>query len=327
MLESPAPPAMPRFSKARLTGDNSTLLARVALLVVLCCGLGLASDSFATVANLFNVLRQASLIYLLAAGLTMVIVAGGIDLSVAANLTLSACLAAGVIKGTGSVSLGIATALGCGMAAGLVNGLAIAQLRLPPFLATYGSLWVLQGMAFRYMGGNEIFGFPPGFRALGTGFWAGVPIPVLMMAGVAAVLVFLMRKTVFGQQLYAIGANPDAARLSGVPVGLRGVSVYVLSGLMAGIAALVYLARVNSADAGLGESLLLPTLAAVLIGGTSLFGGSGGVIGTLLGALVLAITLNAMNLFNVPATWQPLVIGVVLILAVLIDVVGKKSKT
>ena len=153
-----------------------------------------------------------------------------------------------------------------------------------------------------------------------------MPIPVLLMAATAVVRVFVMRKTVFGQHLYAMGANVEAARLSGVPVGLRRVTVYILSGFMAGVAALVYLARVNSADAGLGESLLLPTLAAVLIGGTSLFGGSGGVIGTLLGALVLAITINAMNLFNVPATWQPLVIGVVLILAVLIDVVGKKPR-
>jgi ribose transport system permease protein len=226
------------------------------------------------------------------------------------------------MKGTGSVALGVATALGCGMLAGLLNGLAVTRLKLPPFLATYGSLWILQGLAFRYMGGNEIFGFPPAFRALGTGFWWGVPVPVYLMALIALLLVVLMRKTVFGHHLYAIGANFEAARLSGVPVQRCRLAVYALSGAMAGVAALVYLARVNSADAGLGEALLLPTIAAVLIGGTSLFGGSGGVLGTLTGAVILAIAINAMNLFNVKATWQPLVIGCVVILAVLLDLIG-----
>jgi len=307
---------------AWLTGDAGALAYRLIFILVLCVILGLTHESFASSANLLNLLRQASLVFLLASGLTLVIIAGGIDLSVAANLTLSACLAAGVMKGTGSVTLGVLTALGCGGFAGLLNGLAVTRLKLPPFLATYGSLWILQGLAFRYMGGQEIFGFPAAFRALGTGFWWGVPVPVYLMALIAFLLAVLMRKTVFGHHLYAIGANPEAARLSGVPVLSRRLAVYALSGAMAGVAALVYLARVNSADAGLGEALLLPTIAAVLIGGTSLFGGSGGVLGTLAGAVILAITINAMNLFNVKATWQPLVIGCVVILAVLVDLIG-----
>jgi ribose transport system permease protein len=321
-LDASIPMRAAPSARAWLSGEGGALAYRVLFILALCLLLGLASDSFATTSNLLNLLRQTSLVFLLASGLTLVIIAGGIDLSVAANLTLSACLAAGVMKGTGSVTLGVLTALGCGTLAGLANGLAVTRLKLPPFLATYGSLWILQGLAFRYMGGHEIFGFPPAFRALGTGFWLGVPVPVYLMALVTIVLALVMRKTVFGHHLYAIGANYEAARLSGVPAQRRRIAVYALSGAMAGLAALVYLARVNSADAGLGESLLLPTIAAVLIGGTSLFGGSGGVIGTFTGALILAITINAMNLFNVKATWQPLVIGCVVILAVLVDLIG-----
>ncbi len=149
--------------------------------------LALASDAFLSTANVLNVLRQASLIFLLAAGLTLVIVCGGFDLSVAANLTLSACLAAGVIKSGLPPWLGVVTALACGTAAGALNGLAVTLLRLPPFLATYAMLWILQGLAFHYMGGQEIFGFPPAFRALGTGFLFGVPVPVYLMAAVLVV--------------------------------------------------------------------------------------------------------------------------------------------
>jgi len=303
--------------------DSAALTLRVALIALIALSLALSSDAFLSTANVLNMLRQASLIFLLATGLTFVILCGGFDLSVAANLTLSACLAAGVIKSGASPWLGVATALACSTFAGVLNGLAITLLRLPAFLATYAMLWILQGLAFHYMGGQEIYGFPPAFRALGTGFLLGVPVPVYLMAAMLVAGTLFMRNTNVGQEIYAIGANPEAARLSGIPVRRRQLLVYALSGLMSGLAAVVYLARVNAADSGMGEPLLLPVIAAVLIGGTSLFGGVGSLLGTVLGAIILALVINGMNLLDIKAQWQPLVMGVVLLAAVLVDLVGR----
>ncbi|HEY9278978.1 MAG TPA: ABC transporter permease [Eoetvoesiella sp.] len=310
----------------RFAAESMALVYRFALILLIAIVLATLTEGFSAASNILNVLRQASLIFLLAAGLTLVILAGGFDLSVAANLTLSACLAAGVMKSGGSPLLGASVALLSSTCVGLLNGLAVTLLRLPPFLATYGMLWILQGLAFYYMGGNEIYGFPPAFRALGTGFFLGVPIPVYLMGGVLVLCTVLTHGLNYGRELYAIGANPVAARLSGIPVMKRQLTVYILSGLTAGIAALVYLARVNAADSGIGEPMLLPAIAAVLIGGTSLFGGVGSVFRTVLGSIILAMVINGMNLLNVPSTWQPLVVGVVLLAAVLLDLIGGRRE-
>jgi len=306
----------------RIGSENLALAFRIALITAIGIALALSTDAFLSTANLLNVLRQASLMFLLASGLTLVIVAGGFDLSIAANLTLSACLAAASIK-AGSPWLGAAIAIGSSVVVGVVNGLAVTALRLPAFLATYAMLWILQGLAFHYMGGLEIYGFPAAFRALGTGFLLGIPVPVYLMGIVLVAATLFTKATNFGQELYAIGANRDAARLSGIPVARRLRLVYALSGLMSGIAALVFLARVNAADSGMGEPLLLPVIAAVLIGGTSLFGGVGSVLGTAFGSIILALVINGMNLLDVKAQWQPLVVGVVLLAAVLADLIGR----
>ena len=306
----------------RFAAESMALVYRFALILLIALALATLTEGFSATNNILNVLRQASLIFLLAAGLTLVILSGGFDLSVAANLTLSACLAAGVMKSGGSPLLGASVAIACGASVGLLNGLAVTLLRLPPFLATYGMLWILQGLAFHYMGGNEIYGFLPEFRALGTGFFLGVPIPVYLMVAVLIACTVLTHGLNYGRELYAIGANPVAARLSGIPVLKRQIMVYIISGLTAGVAALVYLARVNAADSGIGEPLLLPAIAAVLIGGTSLFGGVGSLFRTVLGAIILAMVINGMNLLNVHSTWQPLVVGVVLLAAVLLDLIG-----
>ena len=242
-------------------GERAVLALRVFLIVAMSAALALSTDAFLATANVLNVLRQASLMFLLAAGLTLVILCGGFDLSVAANLTLSACLAASVVKSGASPWLGIAAALAAGTLAGVLNGLAITLLRLPAFLATYAMLWILQGIAFHYMGGQEIYGFPQAFRALGTGFVLGIPVPVYLMAAVLVAGTLFLRRTNFGQEIYAIGANPEAARLSGIPVRRRQRIVYALCGLLSGLAAAVYLARVNAADSGMGEPLLLPVIA------------------------------------------------------------------
>ena len=200
----------------------------------------------------------------------------------------------------------------------------VTLLRLPPFIATYGMLWTLNGFTYWFMGGDTIHGFSPGFRALGSGYWLGVPIPIYLMLAFLLAGAIFTRYTTPGHDVYAIGANREAARLSGVPVRSRINLVYVLSGAMAGLAAVVYLARLNSAEADIGEPLTLPAIAAVLIGGTSLFGGTGSLLGTLVGALTLTLVVNGMNLLAVDASWQPLVTGMIVLLAVWIDVVTRQ---
>jgi ribose transport system permease protein len=291
--------------------------------VLLGVTLAISTDAFLNAENLLNVLRQASLLFLIASGLTLVILGAGLDLSIGANLGLSACLAAAAIKTTGSILVGVAAGLSCGIAIGLLNGILITKLRLPPFIATYGMLWMVYGINYWYMKGDTIYNFPAGFRALGSGYLLGVPVPVYLMGAALLAGVILTRYTTFGHEIYAIGANSEAARLSGIPLGRRVVVLYTLSGAMAGLAGVVYLARLNSAEAGIGDPLLLPAIAAVLIGGTSLFGGVGGLSGTLIGAMILTLVLNGMNLLAINANWQPLITGVIVLLAAVIDSVSR----
>ncbi|HXE48225.1 MAG TPA: ABC transporter permease, partial [Ramlibacter sp.] len=215
--------------------------------------------------------------------------------------------------------------LGAGLLVGLANGLLVTLLRIPPFIATYGMLWILHGVTYWFMKGETIHGFPPAFRAVGSGYWLGVPIPVYVMGLFLAAGILFAQRTTWGQEIYAIGGNPEAARLSGVPVKRRLVLVYVLSGAMAGLASLIFLARLNSAEGDIGETLTLPAIAAVLIGGTSLFGGVGSMLGTLVGALILTLVLNFMNLLTINANWQPLVTGVIVVLAVFLDQLTRKG--
>ena len=307
-----------------ISADAAALAARLAAVAALSVALALMSPVFLTTPNLLNVLRQASLTFLIASGATLVIMTAGIDLSIGANVGLSACLAAAVMKATGSIALGVAGGLTCGLIIGTLNGLMVTLLRLPPFIATYGMLWVLNGATYWYMAGQTIYGFPAGFRAFGSGYLLGIPVPVYLMTLFLAAGGLFTRRTVYGYEIYAIGANLEAARLSGVPVRRRLNLVYMLSGAMAGLAAIVYLARLNSAEADIGEPLMLPAIAAVLIGGTSLFGGVGSLSGTLVGALLLTIVLNGMNILAVNGNWQPLVTGVIVLLAAAVDIAARR---
>jgi len=311
---------------AQLSPEQRALVLRLAVLCLLGLALSLASNAFLTPGNLLNVLRQASLMFLLASGLTLVILCGGLDLSIGANVALSACLAGTVIQGTGSVMLGCAVGAGCGLGVGLLNGLMVTALRIPPFIATYGMLWILHGVTYWFMNGETIHGFPPGFRALGSGYFGGVPLPVYLMLSVLLAGTVLTQYTTWGQEVYATGANTESAELSGVPVFTRRLAVYAASGLMGGLASLVFLARLNSAEGDMGESLTLQAIAAVLIGGTSLFGGTGTLLGTLIGGLILTVVLNGMNLLGVSANWQPLITGVIVILSVLSDALARKRR-
>jgi len=301
-----------------------TVAYRLVAVALIAAGLALTTESFFTLPNILNILRQASLTFLIASGLTLTILTAGLDLSVGANVGLSACVAATVMKSSGSIALGAATGLAFGAVVGMLNGLMVTVLKLPPFIATYGMLWTLNWLTYWFMAGETIHGFSPAFRTLGSGYWLGIPVPIYVMAAFLAAGSILTRYTTFGHEVYAIGANREAARLSGIPVRARLNLVYTLSGAMAGLAAIVYVARLNSAEADIGEALTLPAIAAVLIGGTSLFGGVGSLTGTLVGALTLTLVVNGMNLRAVDANWQPLVTGVIVLLAVWIDVVTRQ---
>jgi ribose transport system permease protein len=301
------------------SGDVMQALYRVLALLLLGAALTAMSDVFLTTGNILNVLRQTALLFLMASGVTLVILTAGLDLSIGANVALSGCLAASAIKLTGSPWLGAGVGIGCGAMVGLANGVLVTALRIPSFVATYGMMWILTGVTYYYMAGETIHGFPPGFRQLGSGYLFGIPVPVYVMFLFLTIGVFFAQRTIWGQQIYAIGANPVAARLSGVSVERRLILVYVVSGAMAGLASLIVLARINSAQGDIGEELTLPAIAAVLVGGTSLFGGSGTVGGTLIGALLLTVVLNGMNLLQINSSWQPLATGIIILVAVWID--------
>jgi ribose transport system permease protein len=304
-----------------MTDRAFVIISRLAALIILVVVLSLISPHFLSLNNLTNVFRQAAVQFVMAAGLTLVVLAGGIDLSVGAVLGLSACLAASLING-GDVALGVFVALSVGLGCGLVNGALVTLVRIPSFMATYGMLWIAQGLAVMYMKGDTVYGLTPGFRSISTGFFLGIPLPVWIGLALMLLLHGLLHTTVLGRSIYAIGGNPAAARLSGMPVRFRLIAVYGLSGLLSGFAALIVIARINSADSSLGEELLLPAIAAVCLGGTSLFGGVGGIVGTAVGSLILAIILNGLNLLGVQTYWQAAVTGGIILLSVLADQIG-----
>jgi ribose transport system permease protein len=304
------------------------VVSRLVALSGLIVALSILSPHFLTWNNLINVLRHAAPLFIMSAGLTLVVLTAGIDLSVGAVLGLAACLAASLITG-GHPGLGIAAALGAGIACGLVNGVLVAYAHIPSFIATYGMLWIANGLAYVFMQGEVIYGLPAAFRTIGTGMFGPIPVPIFVMLATLFVLHIVMHRTPFGRGVYAIGGNPLAARLSGMPVQRRLVAVYTLSGAMASFAGLMVIARTNAADVSLGEEQLLPAIAAVCLGGTSLFGGVGGIAGTAVGAIILALLLNGMNLLGVPTFWQAGALGLIIILSVLADqlVGGKINKT
>ena len=299
--------------------------SRLTALALLIGVLAALSPHFLTWPNGMNVLRQAALQFFMSAGLTLVVLTGGIDLSVGAVLGLAACVGASFLSG-GDIVSGVMAALVVGLACGAVNGLVISYGRVPSFIGTYGMLWIAHGLGYVFMKGEVIYGFPSAFRTIGTGFTGPFSTAVVLAGALLLVLHVLLHRTKLGRSFYAIGGNANAARLSGMPVKRRVFYAYVLSGLLAGFASLVVIARTNAADAGLGEELLLPAIAAVCLGGTSLLGGVGGIAGTAIGSLILALVVNGMNLLSVNTHWQAFVMGAIIITAVLADeLVGRRT--
>lgn len=301
--------------------------------------LSIASPHFLSVNNAVNVARQTSITAILAVGQTMVILTSGIDLSVGAVAAISASVAAvlmtqrfeilGMAIGPVNVWLGMLIAVIVGVGAGWVNGFVITRGRIPDFIATLGTLGVMRGIALLVTGGlpvpshltaTELKGYlPEEVIWLGAGDIYGFPVAGIIAVAMVVVGWFILRYTAFGRAVYAVGGNREAARVSGINVNRTKIIAYVLCGLMAAIAGIVLAGRLNSANALMADDENLRSIAAVVIGGTNLFGGEGGVIGSLIGALIMGVLGNGMNLLNLSAFWQRVIQGLVMISVVVFD--------
>lgn len=302
-------------------------LLALALLVL---AMSFASEQFLTVENGLNVLRQISINLCLSIGMTMIIVAGGIDLSVGSVLALAGAVSAGLLKNQialpytniaiqFTVSGAIIAGVVVGMAAGWLNGFVITRFRLPPFVATLGTLSIARGLTQLWTGNFPITNLGDHFRFMGTGYLLGIPMPVWISAALVAVFWVVMRRTPFGRHLYAIGGNERAALLSGLNVPRTKLAVYTLGGGLAGVAGLMLAARLDAADPKAGVGYELDSIAAVVIGGTSLAGGRGSVLGTVLGCLIIGVLNNGLVLLGVSPDWQLVIKGAVIIAAVAVD--------
>ncbi len=299
--------------------------SRLIVLALLCLAMALLSPVFFTPTNLLNILTVASVLIILAIGQTTVILTAGIDLSIGAVVSICGVMTAMLMRAGAPFPIAILGAVALGSLCGLLNGLMVAVVRLPAFVATYGMMWVASGFALVLLNGIVLSAFEPNFRFLGTGNLVGIPMPVVIMAVFWLATYLLLRRTTFGRALYAVGANPEAARLSGIKKDLTLIRAYLLSGFMSGLGAVVLVARVNASEPNMGDAYLLPTVAAVVIGGTSLFGGQGGIVGTLIGALIMTIVQNGMVLLGVKSEWQTFVLGALIVVAVLLDQWVRKS--
>ncbi|GFE87751.1 ribose ABC transporter permease [Steroidobacter agaridevorans] len=305
-------------------------LLALALMVV---GLGLMTDTFLTSDNGWNILRQISVNLCLSVGMTLIIISGGIDLSVGAVLALSGAVAAGLLKqGIALPFLGvhldftitgaIVSAIAVGAAAGACNGLAITRLQLPPFVATLAMLSIARGLTLLWTGGFPITGLGPSFGFIGTGAWLGIPMPVWEVLVIVMLAALVCKRTAFGRHLYAVGGSERAALLAGVRVERVKLIVYVVGGVLSGVAGLLVTARLDSAQPNAGLGYELDSIAAVVIGGTSLSGGRGSIVGTVIGCLIIGVLNNGLFLLDVSPFWQQVIKGLVIIVAVALDRFG-----
>ncbi|GGS50629.1 ABC transporter permease/substrate-binding protein [Streptomyces violaceus] len=305
----------------RLLLDNGALTA----LIVLVIAMSALSGDFLTTDNLLNVGVQAAVTAILAFGVTFVIVSAGIDLSVGSVAALSATVLAWTATSAGvPVFVAVLLAIATGIACGLVNGILISYGKLPPFIATLAMLSVARGLSLVISEGSPI-ALPDSVSHLGDTLGGWLPVPVLVMIVMGLIAAFVLGRTYIGRSMYAIGGNEEAARLSGLRVKKQKLAIYAFSGVFAAVAGVVLAARLSSAQPQAADGYELDAIAAVVIGGASLAGGTGKASGTLIGALILAVLRNGLNLLNVSAFWQQVVIGVVIALAVLLDTARRKA--
>lgn len=309
----------------RFSGAVSQIAAAGVLIVVF-VALSIAAPSFLTADNLFNLGSQTSVNAVMAVGVTLVIITGGIDLSVGSVAALSGVIGVLLMAEYGFDPLtGIIGGIVVGALAGLVNGLLVAVVGLPPFIATLGMLSVARGLVLISTGAVAVFGAPDSFRLLGQGVVGVIPIPILLILLVAVCGHLVLTRTRLGRYAYVMGSNSDAARLSGVPVRKYTTAVYVLAGALAGLGGMIASSRISSGQPNFGEGLELDVIAAVVIGGASLFGGRGTVWGSLIGAFLVAVIRNGAVQLDISTFYQNVLIGVIIWLAVWWDTYQRRK--
>lgn len=297
-------------------------------LVILFIVFSILSKNFLTVSNIMSILMSTTVSGVLAIGMTYCIIGGGMDLSVGTNMTLSMIVMALCMTSAGlpiliSVLLGIL----CGTCVGTVNGFLIAKIKIPPFIQTLGMMYVCKGLALVVSGTRPVYLDNTWFLKVTTGTLLGsIPNGALILLLVSLIAYFLLSKTIFGRYTYAIGSNEEATRLSGINVVRWKIMAYALSGTMAGIAAMLTCSRLSSAQPSLGEGYEMEAIAACIIGGASPKGGEGSVQGTIIGAFLMTVLMNGLRIMSVPAEWQTVVEGAVIILAVYLDMKRKGNK-
>jgi ribose/xylose/arabinose/galactoside ABC-type transport system permease subunit len=301
-------------------------LTIVVAFIAIAAYLALTTPQFLTTANLLSILLATSLIGIVAVGETFVIVTGGIDLSPGSVVAFTG-VATGLLLHAGlPVPVAVLCGIGLGAACGLFNGLAITVLNMNPFIVTLAVLAMARGLAFIITDGNTVFGFPDGFDNIGGGNLGPFPIAALITLGVFLLAWVALARTVFGAEVYAVGGNRDAARLAGIPVARTLTIVYVIAGALAGLGGVVLTGRLDSAQPIAAVGLELNAIAAVVIGGASLFGGKGSMLGTLLGVLIIGLINNGLTLKNVQPFWVQFIQGAVIFGAVLIDSLNQKRR-
>jgi len=310
----------------------TSLLRDYGIAIALCVEIILfaqLSPYFLTTENLVNITLQVSITAIIAAGMTFVILTAGIDLSVGAIVALSGVITTGLLKTSPVLPLAftaaIAGGIGIGAVAGLVAGIFITRFAITPFIVTLAIMTISRGVAFMYTDGRPIWELPAQFGVLGSGRIAGLPIPTIIMFVVYGLAYVVLNKTRFGRYVYAVGGNKEAARLSGINTNSVILRVYVMSGVLAALSGILLSSRMNSGQPNAGQMYELDVIAAVVVGGTSLFGGRGSIIGTFLGAMLIGILRNGLNLVNISSYVQMVVLGVVILLAVMLDQLKKRS--
>jgi ribose transport system permease protein len=296
-------------------------------LLVLSAVLWALTPHFLTIANLLNVAQQTSINAIVAVGMTYVILSGGIDLSVGSIVALSGVVLGTLLQADQPLAVALVGSLSVGTICGVANGVLITWGGLPPFIVTLGMMSIARGAALVFTEGRPVSGFDEGFRSLATGQVAMIPAPVATMLMVYLVAHLLLTRTTFGRYVYAIGGNEEATRLSGVRVRLHKTLIYGWAGLMSAVAAVILTARLNSAQPIAGMMYELDAIAATVIGGTSLMGGEGTLVGTLIGALIMGVLRNGLNLLGVSSFLQQIIIGGVIVGAVLVDTLLKRHRT
>lgn len=307
--------------------ENLGIMVALAVMCIFLAVFPATSSSFLTPKNMFNILRQISTNMLLACGMTMVIILGGIDLSVGSIIALSGVLSAGCVARYGlPIPVALIVGVLVGLLIGCINGGIIALTTIPPFIVTLATMNVARGLAKVYTGGSPVRVVTKEWQFLGAGYIGPVPVPVIIMIVVVIISTLIMNRTKMGRHIYAVGGNAQAAVFSGIKVAKVKFFVHAFSGVMAGLAGIILASRMYSGQPTAGEGAEMDAIAAVVVGGTSMSGGSGKIGGTVIGALIIGILNNGLNLLNVNSFWQDVVKGIVILLAVLIDYFRNKKK-